>query len=445
MNITRQSRVAILGFGREGVSTYFYLKRSGVVDITILDVREISAFDPEERNILEKEHHILGASYLDVLDGYDAIIKAPGISPYHSKILPYRHVLSSQTQIFCDVFQGKIIAVTWTKGKSTTTSLIYAMLHAAWFHVGIVGNIGNPVLDTLENNYDYVVFEMSSYMLDGVSIDPYISVLVNLYPEHLDYHLGFENYKRAKLGIIWQHSYVVYNHAMRALLEEYNNEKISFWKCWQSTLRNEIFSIGEVELFSREKVQLMGDHNLENIMAVIAAWDYMHIPTGIMENAISHFSGLPHRLEKVNTKNGIIFYDDAISTTPESTIAAIRSLSWVDTIFLGGSDRWYDFHLLAKEILSSSIRNVVFFPDTGARIEAELTRVLPEFHSRYHFIRTASMKAAVDFAFQHTLPWSICLLSCASPSYSNWKNFEAKWEEFQKYIEEYNAGQVEIW
>jgi UDP-N-acetylmuramoylalanine--D-glutamate ligase len=203
------AHIAILGLGKEGFSSYHFLKKNGYQNLTLLDTRNAELFGTEEQAILEKEMCILGKDYLKNIESYDIIIKTPGISPYDEKLIPVRDKIWSQARIFSALYSGHIIAVTGTKGKSTTTSLIYKVLKDAGFSVGLVGNIGNPVLDALEENYDYVVFEMSSYMLEDAHINPAIAVIVNIYPEHLDYHHGFTNYQNAKCKIIGKKSLLV--------------------------------------------------------------------------------------------------------------------------------------------------------------------------------------------------------------------------------------------
>lgn len=144
-----------------------------------------------------------GATYMDDLASYECIIKTPGISLYHPKLLAYKDRITTQAQLFFDYYPGKIIAVSGTKGKSTTATLIYKTLQEAGKKVQLIGNIGNPVLEYLPENFldeeEYVVFEVSSYMLENLHKKNYISVLVNIYPDHLDWHQGFQNYLQAKL------------------------------------------------------------------------------------------------------------------------------------------------------------------------------------------------------------------------------------------------------
>ena len=173
----------------------------------------------------------------------------------------------------------------------------------------------------------------------------------------------------------------------------------------------------------KKDIPLIGRHNLENIKAAIRVARLMKIPDAAIKKAIQNFKPLPHRLEFVAEKKGIRFFDDAISTTPESTIAAIKALKNVDTIFLGGEDRGYDFQELEKILRKYKIKNIVLFPNSGKRILKS--------RKGFNILETKSMPKAVAFAFKHTEKGKICLLSTASPSYSLWKNFEEKGDEFQ--------------
>ena len=184
-------------------------------NITILDGAEKIEGLAENFNHLNKKFTLnaefnctFGGNYLDTLKTFDMIIITPGISFYHPKIYPYRNKITSQAQMFFEYYQGKIIAVSGTKGKSTTPTLLYETCKRAKKNVQLVGNMGNPVLNYLNVEHlasqkeEYVVFEVSSYMLDGLKKNNYISILLNIYADHIDWHEGFENYKNAKLNLL---------------------------------------------------------------------------------------------------------------------------------------------------------------------------------------------------------------------------------------------------
>jgi UDP-N-acetylmuramoylalanine--D-glutamate ligase len=172
----------------------------------------------------------------------------------------------------------------------------------------------------------------------------------------------------------------------------------------------------------------LGEHNKENIRAAVAVAKEFGISDQAIKSAIEKFKPLAHRLEFIGEFKGIKFYDDANATTPEAAILAIKTLKKVDTIFLGGQDRGYDFSQLEKTIKKYKIKNVVLFPESGKRIKVKGLNVL----------RTKSMYSAVKFAYKNTEKRKICLLSCASPSYSLWKNFEEKGSQFQKAVRKYS-------
>ena len=406
-------KIAILGFGKEWQSTLRFLERVWIEreQITVLD-------------------QTTGDNYLDDLGQYDVIIKSPWISPYHQKISPYRDKITSQTELFCKYYQWKIIGVTATKGKSTICSLIYSLLKQAWLSVKLVGNIGNPVLDEVDlllwEQFDYVVYEMSSYMLDWFKPKLFMGILGNLYEDHLDRHHGVQNYHLAKLNILDHSDHMFVHQSLQSrLLKDANMRPyggVAYYGQWTTYQFDESVPI-----------TLLGDHNKENASLLYAIADLVNIQKFVVDETISSFEWLPHRLQHVGTVQWIDRYDDAISTTPESTIAAIQALGdRVQTIFLWWTDRWYDFSVLLSVLVDSSIKNIVLFPESWKRIKDWLS----EYHERFVMIESESMSEAVQFALDKTASWHACLLSCASPSYSLWKSYEEKGDEFQKEVKE---------
>lgn len=371
--------ICILGYGKEGKITEQYIKKTYPhLKIGILD------------QSLDKD-------YLKKQSAYDLAIKTPGISK-NKVTIPY----VTATNIFFSKNNNFKIGVTGSKGKSTTSSLIYQILKTAKKDVSLVGNIGNPMLETLLHKIDpkkIFVVELSSYMLEDIEYSPNIGLLLNLFPEHMDYHGGIENYYSAKKNIFR------YMNPGDVAVKQPFTEKIPLKK---------------------NEIPLLGSHNLKNIQAAIQVVRLLKTHDSDIKKAIKNFKSLPHRLEPVGTYNGITFYDDAISTTPESTIMAIKSLPNIGTIFLGGEDRGYDFKQLEKELRKHKIPNVVLFPTTGKRILSS--------RKGFNVLETNDMKKAVDFAFKNTAKGQICLLSTASPSYSVWKNFEEKGDLFQKFV-----------
>ncbi len=456
----QNKKIAILGYGREGKSSLQFLLKIGISprNITILDgAKKIEGFtasleDFEKTFKIDVDFNIiLWEKYLDTLKGFDLIIKTPGISLYHDKIYPYRKKITSQAQIFFDYYQGKIIAITGTKGKSTTCTLAYETLKAAGKKVQLIGNIGNPVLDYLaisdlaSQKDEYKVFEISSYMLEGLKKTNYISILLNIYPDHMDRHSGFENYKNAKLNILKgsTHNIVRDEVIVRYELDKEDIKELHirvFGKKWSYVYKDRKFLLKKTQVFDDSSIILKGEHNMMNISSVLGICDIMKIDQKVFKETLLKFKGLPHRMENIWKFWGIIRIDDAISTTPESTIQAIQTFgNDVDTIFLWWTDRGYEFKDLIACIRKYKIRNVIVFPDSGKRIEAAIKAWdMPTGKDaiRVKVFSTDDMKEAVKFAYKNTKNGKICLLSTASPSYSVRKNFEEKGNLFQQYIKE---------
>ncbi len=376
--------VLLLGYGKEGKAARKYLEN---VKVGVADEK-------------------LGKQYLKKQADYDLVVKTPGI-PKELVTRPY----TTGTNIFLSKIQNTVIGVTGSKGKSTTASLIYEILKSGGKKVKLLGNIGEPMLSYQPKKDEILVVELSSYQLDDIDYSPQVAVVTNLFPEHMNYHGSAEKYYQAKKNIIKQADYFIYNSQQKILSN------------WTKGFLGEAISYNKKVNY---KSNLLGQHNQQNIQAAVAVGKLFKVGEKDIKKAISKFKGLPHRLELVGEYQGIKFYDDAISTTPESTIKALESLNNVRTIFLGGEDRGYDFKELEKALKKHKVKNIVLFPDSGKRILKS--------KKGFNILETSSMRKAVEFAYKNTPQGSICLLSTASPSYSLWDNFKEKGSEFVKLV-----------
>ena len=388
--------VLILGYGKEGKMTEKYLKK----------------YFPKLKLGIADES--LNKNYLESQKNYDLVIKTPGIKK-EKVLIP----CITATNLFFSQNKNFTIGVTGSKGKSTTASLIYGILKEAGKKVRLLGNIGAPMLGALMNKVDpaeIFVLELSSYQLDDIAYSPNIAVALNFFPEHMDYHGGVENYYQAKKKI------VSFQNCEDVFVYNTKDQKL---KNWASATVAQKKSFAEISLDGFES-SLLGEHNQNNIRAAVTVAKEFGISDDEIKKALKKFKPLAHRLEFVGEFEAIKFFDDAISTTPESTMMALDAIENVGTIFLGGQDRGYDFSKLEKQIRKKGIKNVVLFPDSGQRI----------FKSKkgLNILETREMKEAVAFAYEHTPRGSVCLLSTASPSYSVWKNFEEKGEQFQFWV-----------
>ncbi len=444
----KDKQIAILGMGKEGISTLRFLREQGIPDtrITLLDTNPITDDSLKSADIWE----ITGEKYLDTLWDFDVIFKSPWVSPFQESLLPYRDRLISQAHVFFKNYTWNVIGITGTKGKSTISTLVYESLRQAGYNVKLVGNIWNPVLSEIDitspETYDYVVYEMSSYMLQDFEPELFIGVFNNVYICHIDWHKDFETYKAAKLGILSKALNRLVNIEFR---DDIQWESMYFGEGSRYRHENDALYIGEQKILNDADILLRWEHNKKNILAVlwvldIVIWDTQKI-TKSLWNVLQWFLWLPHRTQEVGKYNDIIFIDDAIATTPESTIAAIETF-WdeLQTLFLWGEDSGFDFTQLREKILDSHIQNIVAFPDSSEKVFPEIQWLSLDTATQISiqgkqiiFFPTQSMQHAVGFAFSKTDPQRVALLSSAAPSFSLWKNYQQKAEEFKKYIENY--------
>jgi len=392
--------IAIVGYGIEGKSTEKFLKRHTKARIIILDRSQ-------------------GDKYLERQKEADLAIRSPGVRPELIR-RPY----TTATNIFFSNKKGVVIGVTGTKGKSTTASLIYEMLQQKYTDVRLIGNIGSCPLDLIETSTAETkwVMELSSYQLYDIQFSPEIALITNWYHEHTDFHGSEDAYKKAKQNIFR------FQSETDTLIYDPNEIEIVNWV---SQAHSQLIPYTTDFPFNHINIPLIGEHNKKNISAALTVSRLLQVSDSQTASALKIFKPLSHRLEYIGTYKEILFYDDAIATTPESTIYALDSLHLVDTVFLGGSDRGYNFEKLVFELEKKKISNIVLFPDSGKRIKDMLTKQkthLPR------ILETTSMKEAVKFAFMFTKKGGICLLSTASPSYSLWKNFIEKGNQYKKFI-----------
>jgi len=399
----KNKKIIILGFGREGKNTYKTLKK-------LFPEKSIALADKKKIDISEKEV-FSGKNYLEKLNNYEVIIKTPGIPLKEIKPYASKAKITSQTELFLNSCPGKVIGITGTKGKSTTSSLIYKILKDHFSGVKLIGNIGKPCLSYLlkAKPTDIFVFEMSCHQLDHISKSPHIAVFTNIYPEHLDYYKTFLKYFNAKKNITKfqnKNDFFVYNPQFKKIKDiKTKAHKIPFEKS-----------------FKKERI------HEDSISASVTVAKIFGLTEEEIKKSVTSFKTLDSRMEFVGTFNKIDFYNDSLSTIPEATIFALNEIKNIDTLILGGLDRGIDYTNLTEEIKKKNIKNIILFPNTDKKIYHELK------NEKINFFFTSKMKEAVLIAKEKTQKGKVCLLSPAASSYNLFKNYKDRANQFKKYL-----------
>lgn len=417
-----ENSVLLLGFGREGRSTYnFIRKHLPEKKLTIGDANNITVDDPLVTLVC-------GSDYLDCINDFDVVVKSPGISVRDVKIDDSTTV-TCQLDLFLRYASCRTVGITGTKGKTTTSTLIYNILTAAEMNTCLIGNIGIPVFDCIEDVEGMTaVIEMSSHQLEFTRSSPNVAVWLNLYEEHLDHYNGFEGYANAKANIA---RYQKENDFFLCNKEQDFSPYLDF-----ENLPSTVIRIGadDSDEFFRELFKcnghLIGSHNHHDIMFAANAARCLGVSDEAVRRGVESFGGIEHRMELVGTYGGIKFYNDAIATIPFAVMSAITALGNVDTLVFGGKDRGLDYTLFERDLENSSVRNLICMVETGHNIG----NALIEKGSKKNIVFVKDMEEAVRAAYKFTEKGKVCLLSPAASSYNVYKNFEEKGRHYKELV-----------
>lgn len=425
------NKIMIWGMGIEGKSTFKFIRSlCPTMHLTIVDNVEVSIDDDYYSYINASDSKLC-------FDDFDCIIKSPGIAV---DILNFPFdKLTSQTDLFLKYYRKQVVGITGTKGKSTTSSLLYHVLKSVNDNVFLVGNIGVPCFDVIHdmNEDSIVVFEISCHQLEYSRYSPHISVLLNLYQEHIDHYGTFEKYISAKENIFRFQD----ENDIAIINDQCSNKAIMTKNVFICSLDNQgDIYVDEPYLvipnqkckIDLAKIPLLGHHNFYN-MAVVFAITYQYFKLSCVEfnTACETFVTLSHRLQNVGIFDDVRYIDDSISTICQSTIQAIKSLNDVNTVLIGGLDRGIEYEELVTFLINSNVKNVIFMYASGKRIAA----IWKEKTTKDCYV-VDDLKQAVLLAKKVTAKDSICLLSPAAASYGYFKNFEERGDEFQRLVKE---------
>ena len=438
----RGKKVMVLGLARTGVETARFLVHEGA-EVTVSDCKgETELKEPLGRVSGLPVRFFLGGENAAWLDGIEMLVPSPGV-PEDNPLLReagQRGIpILSEMELAYRFTRFPLVAVTGTNGKSTTTTLIGEMLKARGLKTFVGGNIGAPLIGFLGDNWDWGVVEVSSFQLEWVEeFRPKVALLLNLTEDHLDRYPDFVSYGNAKKRIFAAQAgedIAVLNRddpLVWPLRERVRSRVVSFG--WEEVRDGVYATAGEMiwrgggreEKFSLARVKIQGVHNVENMMAAIAAVKSVGVPAGAIQKVIEGFPGLEHRLEFVREKNGIRFYNDSKGTNVGAAVKSLASFSVPVVWIAGGVDKGGDYRALEDEV-TRKVKKLVLFGAAKEKIRSALGRLTKT-------LIVDDLEAAVREAYRSAGPGDIVLLSPACSSFDMFQNYAERGKAFKAMV-----------
>ncbi|QDP40090.1 UDP-N-acetylmuramoyl-L-alanine--D-glutamate ligase [Radiobacillus deserti] len=431
-------RILVLGLAKSGKAAAKLLHRSDK-KVRVNDYKATPA-DPDVRELEQLGIEVVtGGHPLEVLDDIDLIVKNPGI-PYHNPIVQEAESRSipiiTEIELASRLVKHDVIGITGSNGKTTTTTLIFQMLEESHCPAQIAGNIGNVATEVAQSMTpnETMVLELSSFQLLGIeTFQPKVAVLLNIFEAHLDYHKTMDHYMGAKANIFKNQNeadYLVYNledpHVCR-MVENAASTKVPFstkQKVTHGAWCDESYVYFKKErIIAKQDIVLVGQHNLENILAAISAAKLGGATTEGIHQVLTTFSGVKHRLQFVKNIKDRSFYNDSKATNILATSKALSAFDKPTILLAGGLDRGNDFDDLAPYL--TNVKAVVLFGETAPKLEKIAQSVGIE---TIEFVD--NVKHATQKAYQLSEPNDVILLSPACASWDQYKTFEERGDMF---------------
>jgi UDP-N-acetylmuramoylalanine--D-glutamate ligase len=420
----------ILGVGVTGISCADFFKSKGI-PFKIFDTRDKAYFvdydfrDISPNSIYFKEYPV------NFLNDIDEVIISPGLDKEHRifKDIKSRNInIMTDIDIFKRYYNKKLISVTGTNGKTTMVTMLKYALNKIGYNCIACGNNGIPPLSIINNSYDYIILELSSYQLEYMSdLKSFISVITNIDYDHLERHKSIENYSKIKLSIHKNSSFSLASNSINHLIKDVKNIKI-----YGVTDAGEVIVNGSIIkdihydnlkiYFENKNLEYKGKHNLQNILGVISVLDIIKIDIKKSLGVLDNFSYLPHRIELVKSSNNVNWYNDSKSTNCASTKAALECIDEKIILILGGSMKDMNYESLSP-LINNKVKLVIFIGENKEYIKKQLKITTKT-------IDASSIESAVKISQLHSLVNDNILLSPASPSFDMFKNYEERGAAF---------------
>jgi UDP-N-acetylmuramoylalanine--D-glutamate ligase len=447
-------KVLVVGLGKSGLAAALFLRRQGA-QVTVSDVRSAEALAKDIPALLEEGINVeAGGHGLLTFRRQDLIVVSPGVPLDTPELVQTRNFgrpIIGELELAARFLRGKVLAITGSNGKTTTTTLVGEILEHAGLKTLVGGNIGVPVIELIEPSEDdsWSVLEVSSFQLEStVEFRPEVAVILNITPDHLDRHGTFENYALAKERIFTEQrpdDCVVLNadNARTAAAAERAKSRVYWFSLDHAVPQGAWVEAGNVvfraakdaaveTILPLANIPLKGEHNVENVLAAVCAARLAGAPAKAVREAVEKFKAVEHRLEYVATINGVEFYNDSKATNVDATEKAIAAFPGGIHLILGGKDKNSDYTTLAP-LLRERVRAVYTIGAAAAKIESHLRGVI-SLHS------CETLARAVTAAATAARPGEIVLLAPACSSFDQFESYEHRGHIFKELVADWQAS-----
>lgn len=460
----RDKRVIVLGLARQGVALARFLVEAGA-DVTVSDLKDDVALADQLEELADLPiRYALGDHPIRLLDDADLLCVSGGVPldiPIVEEARERGIPLSNDAQIFLDRCPAPVIGITGSAGKTTTTALVGEMCREAGLRTWVGGNIGNPLITDLEaiRPEDCVVMELSSFQLALMTTSPHIAAVLNITPNHLDRHGTMEAYIAAKHNILAHQSrddfaLLGYDDANARALALETPAHLYFFSGGAEVEAGAFKTNGELtlrmngdareskkrtdrEICKVSEVQLLGTHNLLNVLAASALAALAGVPLEDIRKVATTFTGVAHRLELVRELNGARWYDDSIATAPERALAAMRSFDEPIVLLAGGRDKDLPWQAFVDETLQR-VRRLITFGEAGPMIAESVSEAMARADGDKTLegvSRVRTLEEAVVEAARTVEPGDVVLLSPGGTSYDAFQDFVERGKRFRELVE----------
>lgn len=447
----KSKRIGVIGVGVSNMPLIVKLLENGC-DVTACDKRTAEAMGEDyEKLAAMGAKFMLGEDYLENLN-FDIIFRTPGLMPFDEHLENVRKnggIVTSEMEVFFELCPCRIISVTGSDGKTTTTSIIAELLKAQGYNVHLGGNIGRPLLCDVDSMSpdDFAVLELSSFQLHSMNCKPNVAVITNISPNHLDKHKDYQDYIDAKSAIFLQqdnNDRLVLNHE-NEYSEYYRNQAKSQVNYFSRVFKPEngvysddkciyrVIDGREAKIMDIEDIKLPGLHNLENYMAAFSATQGL-VSDATCVDVAKTFNGVEHRLERVREKDGVVYINDSIGTSPSRTAAGLHALKTKPILIAGGYDKHIPFDALGDEICQY-VKELFLCGATAEKI-ASVVRNSKFYTDDFKMTIMDDFKETVLAASKAAESGDIVLLSPACAAFDQFKNFMERGKYFKQIVME---------